>query len=82
MPSGPVNLAHAAQGIYPRHGIGQFVAPYYRRDSKGFRRPFTQPPHVDDTYTARREIAGGSSATLARSGFQLAHPQRDRKSVV
>lgn len=63
-------LATAAQGIYPRHGTGQFVIPYYRRDSKGFRRTFTQPEHVDDAYTARSDVM-----SLTHSGYSLAHPQ-------
>jgi len=56
-------------GIYPRHGTGQFVTPYYRRDSTGFRRPFTQPAHVDDTYTATMDLG-----KLERGGLQWAHP--------
>jgi len=63
-------LAHASQGIYPKHGTGNFVTPYYRRDSTGFRRPYAQPTHVDDTYTARKDLS-----PLVQSGFQLAHPQ-------
>lgn len=63
-------LATAAQGIYPRHGTGQFVIPYFRRDSTGFRRTFTQPEHVDDAYTARSDVM-----SLTQSGYSLAHPQ-------
>ena len=70
VPQAVTPLATAAQGIYPRHGTGQFVIPYYRRDSKGFRRTFTQPEHVDDAYTARSDVM-----SLAQSGYSLAHPQ-------
>lgn len=68
-PTATGQLAHAAQGIYPKHGIGQYVIPYYRRDSKGFRRPFTQPASVDEQYSATRDLSG-----LAQSGWQWAHP--------
>jgi hypothetical protein len=62
-------LAHAAQGIYPRHGTGQFVIPYYRRDSKGFRRPFEQPAEIDQHYSVTKSTTG-----LINGGFQFAHP--------
>lgn len=63
------DIAHAAQGIYPRHGTGQFVAPYYRRDSKGFRKPYEQPVHVDEFYSATKDLSG-----LATSGLNWSHP--------
>lgn len=68
-PTATGQLANAPQGIYPKHGIGQYVIPYYRRDSKGFRRPYTQPAQVDEQYSATRDLSG-----LAQSGWQWAHP--------
>jgi hypothetical protein len=70
-------LANAAQGIYPRHGTGQFVIPYYRRDSKGYRRPFEQPVYVDENYSATKDVSG-----LIASGFNWSHPSSRPKYAV
>lgn len=63
--------------IYPRHGTGQFTAPYYRRDSKGYRRPFEQPVHVDENYSATKDVSG-----LVASGIQWSHPSSRPKYAV
>jgi hypothetical protein len=63
------SIANAAQGIYPRHGTGQFVLARYYRDSKGFRRPFEQPVHVDENYSSTKDVSG-----LVQSGYNWSHP--------
>lgn len=37
-------------GIYAQHGSGSYSVPYYRRDSKGYRKPYTQPSWVDSNW--------------------------------
>lgn len=70
--------------IYPRHGSSTFTLPYYRRDSKGFRRPYTQPSHVDNNYMNVREYlryetqqltaqAQTNSSTASQSSY-FSHP--------
>jgi len=57
--------------IYPQHGTGQFTLPYYRKDSKGFRRPYTQPSHVDQNYL---RISDWRRSQQLEQTIQFAHP--------
>lgn len=61
--------------IYPRHGIGAYTTPYYRRDSKGFRAPYTQPAYVDQEYIARDQWRRSMGVDrLGASVSSWAHP--------
>jgi len=57
--------------IYPKHGIGQFTLPYYRRDSKGFRATYTQPQWVDQNYLRDSEHR---HCGLVNTGSSWCHP--------
>lgn len=71
-PVDPAMKPNARRDIYPKHGEGGYNLPYYRRDSKGFRVPYTQPTYVDDYYL--RKTAHTKEASLTRSLNQWAHP--------
>jgi len=74
------------QGIYPRHGTGQFSLPYFRRDSKGYRKSYTQPAHVDINYLRftdymRQQQLGGSYAAPDNcSDNQQQPPQQQQQA--
>jgi len=63
-----------ANEIYPQHGTGSYTLPYYRKDSQGFRRPYTQPAEVDVVYDENVSMRRTRSLQNERVSPSWAHP--------
>lgn len=66
-------MNNGLQDTYCRHGTGNWQAPYYRTDSKGFRQTYQQEGHVDADYMNRS--FGRRPYALAHSVAAFAHPK-------